>query len=228
MMRTVMLFSKAPKILWDWAFTYVCHVRRFLPTSANPGCHSPLQMLTGQKHTVLHLIPFGSLLFAHIAKDQTKDTKLEARAVRCIFIGFGVVADKKCVMAYTLNPSSPYKIGTVIDTVSYQSDPTYFPYRKGQERVLSLSGSTPTKKELQEYVQDFPIFHDQDEWKDALVELDSGPMFSSLNERKIESVSEDQDTNETDTTSEAKRNEEQKATLVAYDPASERYILKTS
>ena len=53
-------------------------------------------------------------------------------------------------------------------------------------------------------------------------------MFSSLNERKIESVSEDQDADETDTTSEAKLNEEQKATLVAYDPASERYILKTS
>ena len=123
-------------------------------------------------------------------------------------------------MAYTLNPSSQYKIGTLIDTVSYQSDPTYSPYRTGEERVLSLSGSTvglstPTKKELQEYVQDFPIFHDQDEWKDALVQLDSGPMFSSPNERKTESVNEDKD-------------EEQKATLVAYDPASERYILKTS
>ena len=83
-------------------------------------------------------------MFAAISKDRKKDSKLDARAVRCIFIGFGVVENKKCVMAYTLNPSNPYKIGTVIDTVSYKSDPTYFPYRKGQERFLNLSGSTPS------------------------------------------------------------------------------------
>jgi len=53
-------------------------------------------------------------------------------------------------------------------------------------------------------------------------------MFSSPNEKKTVSVSEDQDADEIDTTSEAKWNEEQKATLVAYDPVSERYILKTS
>ena len=57
--------------------------------------------------------------------------------------------------------------------------------------------------------------------------LDSGPMFLSQNERKAESVSEDQDAVETDTTSEAKLNEEQKDALITYDLASERYILKT-
>ena len=43
-MHTIMLFYKAPKILCYWAFKYVCHVKRFLPTSANPGCQSPLQI----------------------------------------------------------------------------------------------------------------------------------------------------------------------------------------
>ena len=44
LVNTKMLFSKAPKILCFWAFKYVCHVKRFLPTSANPGCQSPLQI----------------------------------------------------------------------------------------------------------------------------------------------------------------------------------------
>ena len=52
-------------------------------------------------------------------------------------------------------------------------------------------------------------------------------MFSSQNERKTECESKNQDAAETDTTSEAMLNEEQKAALVAYDLASERYILKT-
>ena len=53
-------------------------------------------------------------------------------------------------------------------------------------------------------------------------------MFSSPNEKRTESVNVDRDEDEIDTTSEAKQNEEQKTTLVACDPASERNILKTS
>ena len=45
MVRTMMLFSKAPKRLWDWELKYACNVERFLQTSANPGFQSPLQML---------------------------------------------------------------------------------------------------------------------------------------------------------------------------------------
>ena len=98
---------------------------------ANPGCQLPLQMLRGQKHPVLHLIRFASLLHAQILKDQTNDNKLGPRAVR---IGIGVVAYKKFFMTCTINQSNPYKLGSVIDTVSYWSDPAYFPYRKGQKR----------------------------------------------------------------------------------------------
>ena len=194
----------------------------FLTNAANPGFQSLLQMLSCHKHTILHLIPFGSLLFAAISKDQTKDSKLDARAVRCIFIGFGVVENKKCVMAYTLNPTNPYKIGTVIDTVSYKSDPTYFPYRKGQERILSLSGSTPSAKEIKEYLEDIPIFHDEDQWKDALISLNSGPLFTQASNRSLETTCEVVEPNPTQ---EARDNGDQKkALLIGYDAASDRWV----
>jgi len=99
-------------------FRYACHDKRFLPTPPNPGFQALFQVLTSQKYTILPLIPFGLLLFAAISKDRKKDSKLDARAVRFIFIGFGVVENKKCFMAYTLNSINPYKIGTVFDTVS--------------------------------------------------------------------------------------------------------------
>ena len=86
--QSIVLFCKAPKRLLDWAFKFVCHVKRLLPTSANPGFQSPLQIITGMKHSLTEIIPFGSLLFAVISKKQTNDSKLDARAVRCIFIGY--------------------------------------------------------------------------------------------------------------------------------------------
>ena len=52
-------------------------------------------------------------------------------------------------------------------------------------------------------------------------------MFPISNERKSEYVGKDQEASETDTTN-SRQNEDLNAELVAYDPASERYILKTS
>ena len=34
MMRTIILFSQVARILWEYAMKYVCHISRFLPTSA--------------------------------------------------------------------------------------------------------------------------------------------------------------------------------------------------
>ena len=34
--------------------------------------------------------------------------------------------NKKCVIAYTIDLCNAYRIGTVIDTESFESDPTYF------------------------------------------------------------------------------------------------------
>ena len=68
--RTIMLFCKAPKRLWDCTFKFECHVRRQLTTSASPGFQSPLQMIAGMKHPLPDIIPFGSLVFAAISKKQ--------------------------------------------------------------------------------------------------------------------------------------------------------------
>ena len=56
-----------------------------------------------------------------------------------------------------------YRIGTDIDTVSFELDPTYFPYRKSQERVLSLAGNPPTEQEFKNSLEDYPLSQEDDE-----------------------------------------------------------------
>ena len=137
------------------------------------------------KHSLTEIIPFGSLLFAAISKKQNNDSKLDARAVRCIFIGYGIMSEnKKCVMAYTIDSCYAYRLGTVIDTVSFESDPTYFPYRKGQERVLSLAGNPPTEQEFKDSLEDYPLPRDFDEWQHASI-FNGKPMFADPTDHKI-------------------------------------------
>ena len=131
------------------------------------------------------MIPFGYLLFAAISKKQTNDSKLDARAVRCIFIGYRIMSEnKKCVMTYTIDSCNAYRMGTAIDTVSFESDPTYFPYRKGQERVLSLAGNPPTEQEFKDSLEDYPLPREFDEWQHASI-FNGKPMFADPTDHKI-------------------------------------------
>ena len=51
---------------------------------------------------------------------QTKNSKVEAKAVRYSFIGYRIMIENtKCMMAYTIVPCNSWRIGTVIDTVSF-------------------------------------------------------------------------------------------------------------
>ncbi len=63
MTKVALLFSNVPRISWDEAWTYAATVKRHLPSAANEGFKSPLHMISGNKVSLTHLLPFGSLLY---------------------------------------------------------------------------------------------------------------------------------------------------------------------
>ena len=71
--RTIMLFCKAPKRPWDWAFKFVCCVKRLLPMPANPGFQSPLEIITGMKHSLTEIIHDSVWLFTVCGYFQETD-----------------------------------------------------------------------------------------------------------------------------------------------------------
>ena len=70
MTKVALLFSNVPRILWDEAWLNAGAVKRHLPSAANEGFKSPLHMISGNKVSLSHLLPFGSLLY--IALEKTK------------------------------------------------------------------------------------------------------------------------------------------------------------
>ena len=70
MTKGALLFSNVPRILWDQAWTHKAAVKRHLPSAAKGGFKSPLHMISGNKVSLAHLLPFGSLLY--MALKRTK------------------------------------------------------------------------------------------------------------------------------------------------------------
>ncbi len=62
-------------------------MKRHLP-SANEGFKSPLHMITGNKVSLSHLLPFGSLLYIALYKEQIRNPKFDPRAQATVCISW--------------------------------------------------------------------------------------------------------------------------------------------
>ncbi len=121
-------------------------------------------MITGNKVSLSHILPFGSLLYIARDKKQINDPKFDPRAQAAIYLGHGSSEGRKCIKGYTFNFSNKSHKGIILHSTSVYSDPTYFPFRKrGEERVLSLSGASymSGKEKLD---QEIPIPPEVEEW----------------------------------------------------------------
>jgi hypothetical protein len=75
-------------------------MKRHLPTTANEGFKSPIHMITGQKARLSHILPFGSLVYFAVDKQQISDPKFDPRAHEAVYLGQGVSEGRKCVKGY--------------------------------------------------------------------------------------------------------------------------------
>ena len=96
MTKVALLFSNVPRILWDQAWTHAAAVKRHLPSAANGGFKSPLHMISGNKVSLAHLLPFGSLLYMALKKDKIRDPKFDEKAQASVYIGDGFHEGRKC------------------------------------------------------------------------------------------------------------------------------------
>jgi hypothetical protein len=164
MTKVALLFSNVPRILWDEAWLNAGAVKRHLPSAANEGFKSPLHMISGNKVSLSHLLPFGSLLYIALDKDQIRDPKFDPRAQATVYLGHGFLEGRKCVKGYSFDFRNKGHRGRIMYSTNVYSDPTYFPFRnKGEERVVSLSGASymSGKDKLD---QEIPIPPEVEEW----------------------------------------------------------------
>jgi hypothetical protein len=97
MTKTTLLFSNVPRALWDEAWFNASYVKRHLPTTANEVFKSPIHMRTGQKARLSHILPFGSLVYFAVDKQQISDPKFDLRAQVAVYIGQEVSECRQCV-----------------------------------------------------------------------------------------------------------------------------------
>ena len=164
MTKVALLFSNVPRILWDEAWLNAGAVKRHLPSAANEGFKSPLHMITENKVSLSHLLPFGSLLYIALDKEQIRDPKFDPRAQATVYLGHGSHEGRKCVKGYSFDFRNKGHKGRIMYSTNVYSDPTYFPFRKsGEERVVSLSGASymSGKEKLD---QEIPIPPEVEEW----------------------------------------------------------------
>jgi hypothetical protein len=91
MTKVALLFSNVPKNWWDIAWPYVAAVKSHLPSAANEGFKSPLHMIKGNKVSLAHLLPFGSLLkYMALKKDKIRNPKFDEKAQASVCIGNGL------------------------------------------------------------------------------------------------------------------------------------------
>ena len=213
MTRVALLFSNTTRKLWERSWKNSQEVKRCLPCAANVDFQSPYQLVYGDKVSISHLKPFGSLLYVLLDKDQVKDWKFDPRAGACIFIGPGETEGRKGVIGYTFDFRNKGRKGRVVYSSQFWSDPTFFPFRNaGEERVTSLScgvflsGKETIKAEL-------PVPDCYEEWIRQAHE-------ETLSTQQIQAEPESGD-HESDSQSE-------KTEIVGYDKSTGRYALRTA
>ncbi|KAF0689295.1 hypothetical protein As57867_019178, partial [Aphanomyces stellatus] len=83
--RCILQASGMDKVYWGEALNYVVYTENRSPTKALGG-KTPFEALYGRKPNIDHLRPFGCTAFAFI--DKAKRTKLDPRAIKCVFVGY--------------------------------------------------------------------------------------------------------------------------------------------
>ncbi len=53
-------------------------------------------MISGNKVSLAHLLPFGSLLYMALKKDKIRDPKFDEKAQASVYIGDGFHEGRKC------------------------------------------------------------------------------------------------------------------------------------
>ena len=80
--RCMLIFSGLPKTFWAEATVTACYLINRCPSSAI-GFKTPIEVWTGHPAKYETLRTFGCIVYAHIRQE-----KLEARARKCIFLGY--------------------------------------------------------------------------------------------------------------------------------------------
>ena len=168
MTKTILLFSKVPRILWDEAWIHAGYVKRHLTTTANGGFKSPVHMITGERAKLGHILPFGSLIYIAKDKHQIPDPKFDPRAQATVYVGHGYAEGRKCLKGYSFDYSNKGHRGHIMFSAHGWSDPSFFPFRKrGEEKVVSLSGAMymSGKEKLD---QEIPIPPEIEQWVNSV------------------------------------------------------------
>jgi transposase InsO family protein len=86
--RSILAESKLPKVYWSEAVYAANYVRNLCPVAGKSK--TPWELWTGKKPDVSHLRVFGCVAYALIPKEErARSRKADARAERCIMVGYG-------------------------------------------------------------------------------------------------------------------------------------------
>jgi histone deacetylase 1/2 len=85
--RTLLLSGEFPNALWAEALNTTVWLTNRLPAKRNKHYETPHQMRFGFHPPIVHLRRFGCVAWAHI---DNPPSKLAARAIKCIFVGYPV------------------------------------------------------------------------------------------------------------------------------------------
>ena len=168
-----------------------------------------------------HILPFGSLLYVTLDKDQIHDPKFDPRAQATVYLGQGLHEGRKCHKGYTFDFSNKGYRGRVMYSTNVYSDPTYFPFRKkGEERVVSLSGAKymSGKEQLD---QEIPLPPEVEEWANYSEMQYDGQTSDDQQELENVPLSSDKETDED-------KSEPIENQIVGYNEAQDQYALKTA
>ena len=131
MMRCMLVGRKLNRALWAEAVATAVYTKNRLPTKAVPD-KTPEEVWTGKKPSVLHMRVFGCI--AHVLVPSMKRSKLDAKSVECIFVGYS--SGQKAYRVY--NPATK-KLVVSRDVVVDES--CCKPSKAGDSRVQGCSAS---------------------------------------------------------------------------------------
>ena len=86
MARAMLSDAGLPNTYWGDAILYVTHILNCVPMQALDEDLTPHEAFTGNKPSVMHLRIFGCKVHVHIP--DAKRRKLNAKSIKCIFLGF--------------------------------------------------------------------------------------------------------------------------------------------
>ena len=72
MAKTAAVFSYAPRILWDGAWSRAAAATRHAPSTANAGLTPSRHVIAGNEVSSSRILPFGGLLYTARAEKQTR------------------------------------------------------------------------------------------------------------------------------------------------------------